>query len=36
MPKYMENMKKALDAGSPGADQIRATLAREPFRTVLS
>jgi len=35
MPKYVENMQKALDAGTAGANQIRAALAREPSRTQL-
>ena len=36
MPKYAQNMEKALAAGTPGAQQIRAALAREPSRTQLS
>jgi thiamine pyrophosphate-dependent acetolactate synthase large subunit-like protein len=36
MPKYLENMSKALDAGTAGASEIRAALAREPYRTMLS
>jgi pyruvate dehydrogenase (quinone) len=35
MPKYVENLEKALDAGTPGAEQIRAALAREPARSQL-
>lgn len=35
MPNYVENLQKALDAGTPGAEQIRAALAREPSRTQL-
>ncbi len=36
MPKYAENLQKALDRGTPGADEIRAALTREPARTQLS
>ena len=36
MPKYQENLEKALSSGTPGADQIRAALAKEPYRTQLS
>jgi pyruvate dehydrogenase (quinone) len=35
MPKYVENLEKALDAGTSGAEQIRAALAREPARSQL-
>jgi pyruvate dehydrogenase (quinone) len=35
MPKYVENMEKALDAGTPGAEEIRSALAREPSRSQL-
>lgn len=35
MPKYVENLEKALEGGTPGADQIRAALAREPSRSQL-
>jgi thiamine pyrophosphate-dependent acetolactate synthase large subunit-like protein len=35
MPKYVENLEKALDAGTAGAADIRAALAREPSRTQL-
>jgi pyruvate dehydrogenase (quinone) len=36
MPKYVENLeKKALEAGTPGAAQIRAALQREPSRSQL-
>jgi pyruvate dehydrogenase (quinone) len=35
MPKYAENLKKALEKGTPGAEQIRAALDREPYRTQL-
>jgi pyruvate dehydrogenase (quinone) len=31
MPKYVENLEKALDAGTPGADQIRTTLTHQPY-----
>jgi pyruvate dehydrogenase (quinone) len=30
MPKYVENLEKALNEGTPGAAEIRAALAREP------
>lgn len=36
MPKYVQNMEKALGAGTAGAPQIREALAREPYRTMLS
>jgi pyruvate dehydrogenase (quinone) len=36
MPKYVENLEKALDRGTPGAQQIRAALSREPARSQLS
>jgi thiamine pyrophosphate-dependent acetolactate synthase large subunit-like protein len=36
MPKFVENMEKALDRGTPGAEEIRAALSREPARTQLS
>jgi pyruvate dehydrogenase (quinone) len=35
MPKYVENLEKALDAGTAGTADIRAALAREPSRTQL-
>jgi hypothetical protein len=35
MPKYAENLEKALEKGTPGAEQIRAALGREPYRTQL-
>jgi thiamine pyrophosphate-dependent acetolactate synthase large subunit-like protein len=35
VPKYVENIEKALDAGTAGAADIRAALAREPSRTQL-
>jgi pyruvate dehydrogenase (quinone) len=35
MPKYVANLEKALAAGTPGAAQIRAALAREPSRSQL-
>ena len=36
MPKYVENLEKALTRGTPGADEIRAALEREPAHTQLS
>jgi pyruvate dehydrogenase (quinone) len=33
--KYVENMEKALSAGTPGADEIRLAMAQEPARTML-
>jgi thiamine pyrophosphate-dependent acetolactate synthase large subunit-like protein len=36
MPSYTENLERALDRGTAGADRIRAALAREPSRTQLS
>ena len=36
MPKYVENLEKALKRGTPGADDIRAALEREPAHTQLS
>jgi pyruvate dehydrogenase (quinone) len=36
MPKYAENLQKALKRGTPGAEEIRAALAREPAHTQLS
>jgi pyruvate dehydrogenase (quinone) len=36
MPKYVENLEKALNRGTAGADDIRAALAREPAHTQLS
>ena len=36
MPKYVENLEKALDRGTPGAEEIRAALKREPANTQLS
>ena len=35
MPKYVDNLLKALDAGTAGAEDIRAALAREPSRSQL-
>jgi thiamine pyrophosphate-dependent acetolactate synthase large subunit-like protein len=35
MPKYQENLEKALAAGTAGAPEIRAALAKEPYRTQL-
>jgi thiamine pyrophosphate-dependent acetolactate synthase large subunit-like protein len=35
MPKYVKNMEKALNAGTAGAEEIRAALRREPARTQL-
>jgi TPP-dependent trihydroxycyclohexane-1,2-dione (THcHDO) dehydratase len=35
MPKYAENLEKALEKGTAGAEQIRAALDREPYRTQL-
>ena len=35
MPKYLENLEKALNRGTPGAEEIRAALAREPAHTQL-
>jgi pyruvate dehydrogenase (quinone) len=35
MPRYVENLEKALDRVTPGADDIRAALAREPSRAQL-
>jgi pyruvate dehydrogenase (quinone) len=36
MPKYAENLEKALNRGTAGAEDIRAALAREPAHTQLS
>ena len=36
MPKYVENLEHALEEGTPGANEIRQALAREPSRTQLS
>jgi len=36
MPKYVENLEKALNRGTAGADDIRAALAREPAHTQLT
>ena len=36
MPKYVENLEKALDRGTAGTEDIRAALKREPARTQLS
>ena len=36
MPKYADNLEKALDRGTAGAEDIRAQLAREPARTQLT
>jgi pyruvate dehydrogenase (quinone) len=36
MQKYAENLERALDRGTAGADHIRAALKREPARTLLS
>lgn len=35
IPKYAENLEKALDDGTPGAERIRAALQREPALTML-
>ena len=35
MDKYVRNLEKALDAGTPGASEIRKALSREPARTML-
>lgn len=31
MPKYVENLEKALNAGTAGAEEIRAMLKRQPY-----
>jgi thiamine pyrophosphate-dependent acetolactate synthase large subunit-like protein len=31
MPKYVENLEKALNAGTPAAEEIRAVLHRQPY-----
>ena len=36
MPKYVENLEKALNRGTAGAEDIRAALEREPAHTQLS
>jgi thiamine pyrophosphate-dependent acetolactate synthase large subunit-like protein len=36
IPKYVENLDKALDRGTPGAEEIRARLERQPARTMLA
>jgi pyruvate dehydrogenase (quinone) len=36
MPKYAENLEKALARGTPGAEEIRAALEREPAHTQLT
>ncbi len=35
MPKYVENMEKALKRGTPGAAEIERALAEEPARSML-
>ncbi len=35
MPHYVENLEKALAAGTPGAEQIRAALRKEPYSSQL-
>ena len=35
MPKYAANLEKALEWGTAGAEQIRAALGTEPYRTQL-
>jgi hypothetical protein len=35
MEKYAKNMKKALEAGTPGRKEIERALAEEPSRTLL-
>ncbi len=35
MPKYIENMEKALKRGTPGATEIKRALAEEPARSML-
>jgi pyruvate dehydrogenase (quinone) len=35
MEKYVENLEKALDQGTPGAEEIREALEREPAHTML-
>jgi pyruvate dehydrogenase (quinone) len=34
-PKYMENLKKALDRGTPNRERIEAALGQEPLKTEL-
>ena len=36
MPKYAENLEKALQRGTAGAQEIRTALQREPSRTQLT
>jgi pyruvate dehydrogenase (quinone) len=36
MQKYVENLEKALNRGTPGATEIRAAMQREPSRTQLT
>jgi thiamine pyrophosphate-dependent acetolactate synthase large subunit-like protein len=36
MPKYVENLEKALQRGTAGAEEIREALQREPARTQLT
>lgn len=36
MEKYVKNMEKALEKGTPGAREIREALSREPARTQLT
>jgi pyruvate dehydrogenase (quinone) len=33
--KYVKNLEKALDQGTPGAEEIRERLGQEPQRTML-
>jgi hypothetical protein len=35
MEKYVENLEKALDEGTPGAEEIREAMEREPAHTML-
>ena len=35
MEKYVENLEKALDQGTPGAEEIREAMEREPAHSML-
>ncbi len=36
MARYADNLERALERGTPGAERIRAAMRREPSRTLLS
>jgi hypothetical protein len=35
MPRYADNLRKALEAGTPGHEAIEHAIAEEPARTML-